>query len=73
MQFQIGKSSSQPQRIELIDGECSDAALCAPRAADQPLAAAARRLSQGGVHDLNQFLIFDPDFGSWRMTRHGDA
>jgi len=77
-QFQIGQPLPQPQNVQLIDRKCADAALCTPGAAHQPLAAAARRFSQCGVDDLNQFLIFDRKifgkrFGSWRVTRHDDS
>jgi hypothetical protein len=62
----------------LIDRKHSDAALRTPWATNQPLSAAARRLGQRGVHDLNQLLIFyRKGFGmgieSWQMSRHDDA
>ncbi len=44
----------QPHRIQLTYGKHTDATLRASRTTRQPLAAASRSLSQGGIHDLNE-------------------
>lgn len=54
---ELSEAKPQPQDIELIDGKYSDATLRAPWAADKPFAAAPRSIGQGGVNDLNQFLV----------------
>jgi hypothetical protein len=48
---------AQPDGIELVDGECSHAALRASLAADDPLAGATGSISESSVSDLNEVVI----------------
>jgi hypothetical protein len=66
--LQVSESSLQAQGVELIDRKCSDTTLRASWAANQPLSAAARRLGQCGIHDLNK----RPVFGSGENLQHED-
>lgn len=47
----------QASGVELIDREDTDAALGTSWAANEPLAAAARRVCKRGIDDLNQLLV----------------
>jgi hypothetical protein len=49
----------------LAYGERAIAALCASLATHQPVAALARRFSQRGIHNLNEFLI-----DRWKGSAH---
>jgi hypothetical protein len=51
------KSLLQTGRVELMDSEDADAALCAPGLADQPIATAARGVGQRRVNDLHQLGV----------------
>ncbi len=55
--FQLSKPAAQPERIKLIDRKCSDTALRTSRAADQPFSALTGSIGEGGVDDLDQFLV----------------
>ena len=64
----VRPASLQPKRVELVDGESSDATLRASRLADQPLAAAAGRIGQGRIDNLHQLLI-----ARWKRDAHGKS
>src|SRR5664280_3245886 len=66
--FQLGQPLLQSQRVELVDGERSHAALCASRLADQPLAAAAGRIGEGRIDNLHQLLV-----ARWTRDTHGKS
>jgi hypothetical protein len=55
--LKFGQAALQSRRIERIDGEDSHATLRATQLADQPLAAASRRIGQRGIDNLYEFLI----------------
>lgn len=52
--FKLSQPTLQPDRIQLIDGKHTHAALRASRTTHQPLAATARGIGQSSVHDLEQ-------------------
>lgn len=52
-----GHAGLQPQGVKRVDGKRAHAALGASGAADQPLAGAVGRFSQGRVHDLHEFGV----------------
>ena len=52
--LKIGEALAKTEGIELVDRECSDAALGTSRPADEPLPAAALGIDKGCVDDLNQ-------------------
>jgi hypothetical protein len=64
--FQVRKSLPEPDSVELIYGEYSDAALRATGTTDEPLAASAHGVGQLCIHDLNQRLISR----RWRRRVH---
>jgi hypothetical protein len=51
------KSLPQTGRVELVDSEDADAALCATRLADKPIATAACGVGQRCIQDLHQLGI----------------
>jgi len=54
---QLFESNAQAFPIKLADGECPDTALRAAGTANEPLAAAARRIGQGCLYYLHKLLI----------------
>jgi hypothetical protein len=67
--IEFRESALQTSGIKLVDRKNSDAALCASGAADQPLAATARGVGEGGVDNLNQLAIFR----GWKGIPHHDT
>jgi hypothetical protein len=57
--FKCAQTITQAQRIELRDREDADAALKAPRLADEKVSAAARRVRKRSIHDLHQRGVID--------------
>lgn len=47
----------QPLNVQCVDCECTNATLGAAGTAHQPLSASFCRVSESGVHDLDQFLV----------------
>jgi len=54
---QLDHSLVEAENIKLIDSKYSNAAWCAPRLANQPIAAAPPGVGEGSVHDLHQLLV----------------
>jgi hypothetical protein len=55
--LQFAKTSSQAGSVELVDGKDTDAALGTSGAAREPISSTAGRVGQGGIDDLNEFVV----------------
>jgi len=64
--IQICKTALQAQRVELIDGEGTNAALRAARTAGDPVSSFVLGIRQRGVNDLNEL----PITGGWVARCH---
>jgi hypothetical protein len=53
----MGEAFLEPQDVERVDGEDADATRSAPGLADEPVAAAPFAIEQGGIDDLDKFLV----------------
>src|ERR1700757_3336286 len=67
--LQIRQPLLQPERIKLIDGECTDATLRASGFAGNPIPASAGDVGERGIYDLDELPITRGGKAGWHMSR----